>query len=116
MHEYPITLEIVESAGRHARVHGAERVVGVKLVMGDHCGYLADAIEMYFDLVAEGGPCAGAKLEIERVKPLLRCRVCGGLFPRRPFEFSCPEDGCGGEGMPTEVGREFFIRSIEIMS
>lgn len=114
MHEYPITQAIVETAERHARRHRAARVTAINLVIGDHSGYLADAIELYFDIVAKGSLAETARLNIERVRPMLRCAVCGGLFRRRPFEFSCPEPGCGGEGAPTDIGREFLVKSIEI--
>jgi hydrogenase nickel incorporation protein HypA/HybF len=76
---------------------------------------VADSIALYFDLIAEGTCCAGASLCIERVAPMLRCKVCGRLFERRPFEFNCTAAGCPGEGEPTEIGREFLIRSIEII-
>lgn len=112
MHEYPITLEIIDIASRKARESGSRRVAEIRLVMGDNCGFLPESIEMYFDIIAEGGPCEGAKLAIERVEPKLRCRLCGDLFVRKPFEFSCPRPGCGGNGEPTEIGREFFISSI----
>lgn len=116
MHEYPITLNIIETAMRHAEAHGGGRVTAVHLVVGDHSGCLADSIELYFDVIAGEGMCAGARLVIERVRPMLRCKACGGLFPRKPFEFACPAPGCGGEGEPTDIGREFFIKAIEIES
>lgn len=114
MHEYPITREIIEMAARRARERGGGRVTAIHLVMGDHCGCLADSVELYFDIIARESLCEDARLVIERVKPMLRCKACGRLFPRRPFEFSCPEPGCGGEGEPTEIGREFYIKSIEL--
>ena len=114
MHEYPATMAIIEIAERHARQHGASGVSVIKLVVGENSGYLPECIEMYFDIIAGEGACKGARLEFERVKPLLRCRKCGKNFARKPFEFTCPEDGCGGEGGPTDIGREFFVKSIEI--
>lgn len=114
MHEYPATLEIIAIAERHARQHGASRVAAIRLVVGENSGYLPESIEMYFDIIAGEGVCKGARLEFERVKPLLRCRKCGTLFQRKPFLFACPEAGCGGEGEPTEIGREFSVKSIEI--
>lgn len=114
MHEYPATMAIIEIAERHARARGAARVEVIRLVVGENSGYLPECIGMYFDLIAAGGVCGGARLEFERVKPLLRCGKCGVCFPRAPFEFSCPEAGCGGEGEPTGIGREFYVKSIEI--
>lgn len=112
MHEYPITQRIIEIAGEHAKKNQAEKVKVINLVVGDYCGYVASSIELYFDLIAEGTPCEHARLQIERVEPRLRCGSCGELFIRKPFEFKCPY--CGGEGRPTEIGQEFYIKSIEI--
>jgi hydrogenase nickel incorporation protein HypA/HybF len=111
MHEYPLTLQIIETAARHA---GGKRVAAVNLVVGDYSGLAADCIALYFDLIAENTACESAALHIERVAPLLRCKRCGALFERKPFQFSCPEAACPGEGEPTEIGREFYVRSIEI--
>ncbi|GHU88330.1 hypothetical protein FACS1894202_04200 [Clostridia bacterium] len=108
MHEYPATLEIIRIAERYAC---ESRVTKINLVVGDYSGYVADSIELYFSVIAEGTLCADAELSVERVAPRLRCKSCGKLFLRTPFSFGCPL--CGGDGAPSEVGREFFIRSIE---
>lgn len=66
---------------------------------------------MYFDVITEGTCCENAELEMKHVKPKLRCKSCGQLFERALLSFSCPE--CGGDGEPTEIGREFYIDTIE---
>ena len=103
MHEYPITLHIIEMA---------EEVDTINLVVGDYSGYVGDSINLYFEIIAEGTLCENARLNIERVKPKLRCTSCGKYFERQPFSFECPY--CKGEGEPTEIGKEFYLKSIEI--
>ena len=112
MHEYPVTLRIIDVASDSARENGAEKVKKIKLVMGEDCGYLADSIALYFDIIAAGTLCEGAELCFEYIKPQLRCKKCGNLFLRKPFVFTCPD--CDGDGEPTEIGREFYLDSIEI--
>jgi hydrogenase nickel incorporation protein HypA/HybF len=112
MHEYPITKRIIEIAEEYADKNGADQVNAINLIVGDYSGYVASSIELYFDIIAEGSKCANAKLNIERVVPKLECTRCGELFVRKPFSFECPL--CRGEGSPTDIGKEFYIKSIEI--
>lgn len=112
MHEYPITQRIIEIAEEHATKNNALEVKVINLVVGDYSGYVASSIDLYFGIIAEGSVCENAKLNIERVVPKLKCNQCGELFVRKPFSFECPI--CKGEGNPTEIGQEFYIRSIEV--
>jgi hydrogenase nickel incorporation protein HypA/HybF len=112
MHEYPITLKIIEIAEAHARKENASRVVKVNLVVGDYSGFIGESISMYFNHISEGTLCEGAQIAIRRVVPQLKCKSCGEYFTRRPFSFECPH--CGEEGGPTEIGKEFYIESIEV--
>ena len=111
MHEYPVTLEIVRMAEDAARERGG-RVRAVHLVCGEDSGCIGESIQMYFDAVSEGTLCEGATLTIRGVASLLRCDACGHLFKRKRYSFTCPQ--CGGDGPPTEIGKEFYIESVDI--
>ena len=112
MHEYPITEQIIKIAEKHCKEAGAEKVKKVSLVVGDYSGLVMDSIHMYFDIISEGTLCEGAEIEMERVKPKLKCPACGELFHRPPMSFACPK--CGTDGEPTEIGKEFYIKEIEV--
>lgn len=114
MHEYPMTKQIIQIAETHARQAGAKQVKKVNLVVGEYSGMVADCIALYFELISSGTMCEHAALHIEKVKPLLKCKICGHLFERKPFAFLCLQDGCDGEGEPTDIGREFYVKSIEV--
>lgn len=114
MHEYPITQQIIRTAEQYASREGAKRIHTITLVVGDYSGYVADSIALYFDIISQGSMCEGAKLVIERIKPMLKCTKCNKLFERQPPGFECPF--CGGDGAPCDVGREFYIKSVEISS
>ncbi len=111
MHEYPVTVQIVDIASETARKNKG-RVRRIDLVVGEDSGFIGESIQMYFDVVAEGTLCEGAKLVIEGVKPQLRCDHCGKLFERKRFSFQCPF--CSGDGSPTEIGKEFYVKSVEL--
>ena len=108
MHEYAVTQSIIETAEKYA---GNKSVKKIALVIGESSGIVGESICLYFDIIAENTACGSAVLEIETVKPMLRCKTCGALFERKPFSFDCP---CGGDGEPTETGREFYIKHIEV--
>ena len=112
MHEYPITQQMIKICTKHCEEAGAEKVKSVKIVVGESSGFIGESIQMYFDIISEETPCEGAVLEIERVKPKLRCPACGELFHRAPMSFACPK--CGTDGEPTEIGKEFYIADIEV--
>lgn len=107
-----MTQRIIQIAQEHAEKHNADRVTEINLVVGEDSDCLVECIRLYFDLIAEGTCCETATLSVEQIKPKLRCASCGALFTRKPFTFTCP--ACGGEGEPTEIGREFYIKSIVV--
>jgi len=112
MHEEPVTRSIVEIAQRHGQEARASRIERITLVVGERSGYVPESLQMYFDVLSKGTLCEGAALKLVGVKPKLRCRACGNEFERIPYSFACPK--CGGDGEPTEIGKEFYIESIEI--
>lgn len=114
MHEYPLTQQIIRIVETRAKESGAKRVSNIHLVVGEYSGVVADSILLYFDLISSGTLCENAVLNIKTVKPMLKCKKCGNLFERKPFTFSCTKEGCIGEGEPTEIGREFYVESIEV--
>ncbi len=112
MHEYPITQQIIKIASKHCEESGGAKVSKINLVIGDYSGYVGSSVQMYFDIIAEGTICEGAEVSIRHIKPKLRCADCGALFEKQLLSFTCPE--CGGQGGPTDIGKEFYIESIEI--
>ena len=112
MHEYSITQQIIKIVDNHVSQENAVKVNKINLVVGEYSGYVAESIMLYFSMLAQGTSCEQAELSIETVKTKLRCEGCSELFDRLPFTFECPL--CHGQGEPTEIGKEFYVKSIEI--
>jgi hydrogenase nickel incorporation protein HypA/HybF len=108
MHEYALAESIVRAATKHS---GGAKVVEICLVIGQSSHIMVESLQMYFDIFAENTLCADAVIKVETVVPKLLCKTCGAHFTRKPFCFECP---CGGEGAPTEIGNEFYIKNITI--
>ena len=112
MHEYPVTEQIVKISSEQAKENNARKVTRITLVVGEYSGFIGDSIQMYFDVLSKGTVCEGAILEIENVKAKWRCPACDLDYVRKPLSFACPR--CGRDGEPTEIGKEFFIKNMEI--
>lgn len=112
MHEYPITEQIVKIASDKAKENNARSVTRITLVVGEYSGFIGESIQMYFDVISKGTICEGAILEMENVKAKWRCPVCDITYTRKPLSFACPE--CGQDGEPTTIGKEFYVKNIEV--
>ncbi|MDP4151867.1 MAG: hydrogenase maturation nickel metallochaperone HypA [Bacillota bacterium] len=112
MHEYSLTERIVTIASDTARKNNAKNVSKVIIVVGESSGIITESVQMYFDLIALGTPAEGAELEVKSIKPEMYCPNCGKNFIRPRFSFECP--ACGALGNPTEIGKEFYVESVEL--
>ncbi len=111
MHEYHKAIHIIEHAIEEAKKQGKTKVTKINLVIGDSSGFSGETIALHFEEAAVGTICEGAKVHVTPVKTMLRCPNCKELFARKPFDFKCPH--CNTEGVPSEVGKEMAIESIE---
>lgn len=112
MHEYAITKSIVRLVIEEAEKVNASRVSQIHLVIGDLSSIIDDSVRMYFNLIAEDTVAEGAELVFERIKAEFYCKSCGKRYEKPIQGFACPQ--CGSLGSPTDVGKEFYIKSIEV--
>ena len=71
-----------------------------------------ETLEFYFEFVARGTVCEGARLEQEVVEARLRCDPCGAEWEIDAPAFRCPD--CGGSEVSIVAGNEFEVESIEV--
>ena len=76
MHELSVAIALVSQAEQAARAAGAERVVAVRLRLGRLSGLVPDSLQFGFDIAAVGTVLEGARLEVERVEPVIWCPTC----------------------------------------
>jgi len=112
MHEYAITQGMLDLVLNEAKKASVSKVTEIRLVIGDLSTILDESVQMYFDIMSEGTLAQGAKLVFKRVPSRFRCKVCGNEYDKPRKGFECPQ--CGGLGLPTGVGREFYIESIDV--
>jgi hydrogenase nickel incorporation protein HypA/HybF len=109
MHELSIAESVVAVASRHARGRRVEKVT----VRAGHLRQVVPAaLELAFELVAEGTAVEGAKLEIEPVPAAGRCHDCGIESELEGFPLLCPR--CGSLDVELISGEELLVDSLEL--
>ena len=69
------------------------------------------SLAFYFEHVARGTVCEGARLEQELVPARLRCR-CGHEWGLDGIDFRCA--ACGAADVTVVSGEEFLVESIDV--
>ncbi len=121
MHELSVASAIVDTAIRHAR---GRPVSVVYLRVGALRQVVEESLSFYFDVVTRDTLCEQARLEIEPVAALMRCRSCGQEWdpaPRPALDedelivlprFRCP--ACSAAGAEVLAGNELLVDSIDV--
>jgi len=112
MHELAITSSLLRIALDKAGEAGATRIGSIKLRIGRLSGYVPEAVELNFRMLAPGTMAEGAALEIQWVPLRCRCKICGREHDATPDDCSCPS--CHAADFIITGGREMFIESIEV--
>ncbi len=109
MHELSLSGAVLNTVVKHA---GGCRVSLVSMRVGRLRQVVPDTLEFYFEFVARGTICEGARLEQEVVEASLRCNPCERTWEIEIPAFRCPT--CGGSDVEIASGNEFEVESIEI--
>ena len=108
LHELAITQSLVDAVADHT--DGAPvKVVHVRV--GKLSGVVPDAMRFCFELVTDGTPLHGARLDIEEPDGLGRCRCCEQEFPLADLVLLCP---CGSADVELLAGRELSVSAVEL--
>lgn len=106
---------MIEIGSQYAAEAGAERIDSIAVRIGRLSCVHQDALRFSFQLVAEGTPLEGARLDIIEVPVAVYCSTC-----RREVElpgiqrFRCPD--CGRPSGDVRRGRELEIESIAVLT
>ena len=67
MHELALTEGIISIIADEKRKNGFERVLEIRLRLGEYSGVIPECIEEFFPIAAKGTAAEGAKLVMERI-------------------------------------------------
>jgi hydrogenase nickel incorporation protein HypA/HybF len=126
MHELSLSSAIVDTALRHC---DGRRVTQVDVRVGRLRQVVPESLAFYFEIVCRDTLCDGARLKLEQVEAILRCRACNAewdpapppLATHEPWgdaglppvpAFRCPT--CAGAESDVLSGDELEVESIEV--
>ena len=116
MHELPVIESLLEICTRNAKANNARKIISVKLKIGEGSDLQDEWIQKYFDYLCKDTIAEGAKLTIERVPLMVRCKQCSEEFHvdlRSREKVLCPK--CEGAKFELVSGREYMVDSMEIV-
>jgi hydrogenase nickel incorporation protein HypA/HybF len=108
VHELAITQSMVDAIVDRL---GNARVTAVHVRIGKVSGVVPDAVRFCFDLVAEGTPVEGARLQIDEPEGRARCRSCTAEFGVADLLLIC---ACGSADVELLSGQELSISAVEV--
>jgi hydrogenase nickel incorporation protein HypA/HybF len=114
MHEMGIALQIVEIAvGSLPADLGEARVAAINLKIGKLAAVVPESLRFCFDVAIKDTLLAGAKLVIEEVPVVARCKDCQAQWTIDQPVFICQM--CESGSLEILSGRELDIESIEVV-
>jgi hydrogenase nickel incorporation protein HypA/HybF len=108
MHELSVASAILATAERHA---AGRRVTVVSLRVGELRQVIPATLAFYWELVAQGSLCEGARLDQAVVQARLRCGPCGAEWAMSEADFRCAACGAAAEVV---AGQELEVESIDV--
>lgn len=112
MHEMSLMGGVFEVIEQTLSQHEANRVLQVKLKVGELTNAEPDALQMAFEAYSKDTICEGAELIVERVPVRGRCRNCQHEFAVETLFFLCP--GCQNSSIEVIQGEELLLESLEV--
>lgn len=112
MHELAIAEGIIDIVSSAQREQGFERVLEIRLSIGEYSGIVPECLSEFFPYAARGSAAESAKLIMQPVTGEFKCLDCGyeGAVDRR--EARCPK--CKSTALKMTRGREFYVESIKV--
>jgi len=110
MHEYSIASSLLRMADEQAAKRAAERVLSLRLRIGELSGVEIDLLERAWSLVRERSCCEGVDLDIARVEARWECTRCEAAVARGGL-LICSD--CGATAQ-LACGDELILDRIEM--
>lgn len=112
MHELGIAQNILEIVRQSVPDEQAPDVKWVRIRVGQFSGVIPDSLDFCFSVIVGETNMPQARLAIEQVPTVSRCKECGHQFQIEDMAFLCPE--CESTDLELITGRELQVVEIEL--
>lgn len=113
MHELGIVIDIVKQVEAFMDQHDIKNIQTLTLEIGALSGVYPKYIEDVYPIAVEKSRLKDTKLKIDITPGLVKCSTCGLRYDVIENHHRCPK--CQGEGFEVISGKDFLIKSIEVM-
>jgi hydrogenase nickel incorporation protein HypA/HybF len=108
VHELSICTSIASIVEQHAAGRTVERV---RLRVGEMRQIVPQTLCYSWEIVVEGTPLAGSRLEVDHVPAVIACATCGADTTLDRPVLRCP---CGSTDVTLTSGQELLVTSLEL--
>ena len=121
MHEYSIANSIVEAVLELAKQHNANRVVEVRMNIGQLRVLSIDQLRFSYEIISKGTALEGSQLTVQETSGSVRCPKCGYgnkiETDDESFHFGIPSMVCPtcGTNLSIEGGDECVITKVRML-
>ena len=112
MHEFSLVQSLLGQVGALRRDQQAERVVTVRVSVGEFSGVEPELFRAAYEMLIEDTPLRGAELQLNRVPLEAHCNHCEREFAVARFRFVCPE--CNSRDLEILRGEDLVLESITV--
>ncbi|MDX9717397.1 MAG: hydrogenase maturation nickel metallochaperone HypA [Thauera sp.] len=112
MHEMSLAEGVRTIIEESAAANGFEKVRSIVLEIGALASVEVDALRFCLDVVLQGTPAEGARIEVEPVAGAGWCLACAKTVPMHEIYDACP--ACGGYQVQLTAGKEMRVKALEV--
>lgn len=112
MHERSIVRALLKQVHELQTERGAERVVAVRISVGEFSGVEADLLRSAFEELVDDSPIRGARLELRAIPLTAHCPLCSYEFAVMNFQFQCPK--CEESRVNIVRGEGLVVESVTL--
>lgn len=115
MHELSIMENVLDISIDYAKQNNASKIVQINITSGALANIIPKWAQLFFKMIAKDTIAEEASVEFEILPASVKCRECKNVskIEMDPPSFVCKY--CGSDQVTLLSGREFQIKSIEII-